>query len=55
MIRRTIENLLIAADYTELDTALLLTTHSTNERIPVGQMTQGVTFFKRYIRLMTAE
>mgnify|MGYP000404847857 CR=1 FL=1 len=38
-----------------VDTALLLTTHSTNERIPVGQMTQGVTFFKRYIRLMTAE
>ena len=34
---------------------LVLTTRATNERIPVGQMTQGVTFFKRYIRLMTAE
>lgn len=38
-----------------VDTKLLLTTHSTNERIPVEQMTQGVTFFKRYIRLMTKE
>ncbi|MDE6470761.1 MAG: M20/M25/M40 family metallo-hydrolase, partial [Eubacterium sp.] len=38
-----------------VDTALLLTTHSTNERIPVAQVKQGVTFFKRYIRIMTAE
>ena len=38
-----------------VDTALLLTTHSTNERIPVEQLTQGVTFFKRYIRIMTGE
>ena len=38
-----------------VDTKLLLTTHSTNERIPVDQMTQGVTFFKRYIRIMTSE
>lgn len=38
-----------------VDTALLLTTHSTNERIPVAQLKQGVTFFKRYIRIMTAE
>lgn len=38
-----------------VDTALLLTTHSTNERIPVSQLKQGVTFFKRYIRIMTGE
>ena len=38
-----------------VDTALLLTTHSTNERIPVEQLTQGVTFFKRYIKIMTGE
>lgn len=38
-----------------VDTALLLTTHSTNERIPVAQLEQGITFFKRYIRIMTAE
>ena len=38
-----------------VDTALLLTTHSTNERIPVDQLTQGVTFFKRYIRIMSGE
>ncbi|MGN1329189.1 MAG: M20/M25/M40 family metallo-hydrolase [Eubacterium sp.] len=39
----------------KVDTALLLTTHSTNERIPVEQLTEGVAFFKRYIRIMTAE
>lgn len=39
----------------KVDTSLLLTTHSTNERIPVEQLTEGVTFFKRYIRIMTAE
>ena len=38
-----------------VDTALLLTTHSTNERIPVDQLTQGVTFFKRYIKIMSGE
>lgn len=38
-----------------IDTALLLTTHSTNERIPIAQLTQGVTFFKRYIKIMTGE
>lgn len=38
-----------------VDTQLLLTTHGTNERIPVDQLTQGVQFFKRYIRLMTKE
>ena len=39
----------------KVDTSLLLTTHSTNERIPVEQLTEGVAFFKRYIRIMTAE
>lgn len=48
------ENIYRFAPFT-IDTALLLTTHSTNERIPVEQLTQGVTFFKRYIRIMTAE
>mgnify|MGYP000077973174 FL=1 len=38
-----------------VDTALLLTTHSTNERIPVSQLTQGIAFFKRYIKIMTKE
>ncbi len=38
-----------------VDTALLLTTHSTNERIPVAQLSQGIAFFKRYIKIMTKE
>ncbi|MDE6413288.1 MAG: M20/M25/M40 family metallo-hydrolase [Eubacterium sp.] len=38
-----------------VDTQLLLTTHSTNERIPVEQLTQGITFFKRYIKMMSGE
>ena len=38
-----------------IDTALLLTTHSTNERIPVAQLKQGVTFFKRYMRIMSGK
>lgn len=38
-----------------VDTQLLLTTHSTNERIPVEQLTQGITFFKRYIKIMSGE
>lgn len=33
---------------------LLLTTHSTNERCPVDQLTEAVQFFKRYIRMMTS-
>lgn len=48
------ENIYRFAPFT-VDTALLLTTHSTNERIPVEQLRQGVTFFKRYIRMMTGE
>lgn len=48
------ENIYRFAPFT-VDTELLLTTHSTNERIPVEQLTQGVTFFKRYIRIMTGE
>lgn len=48
------ENIYRFAPFT-IDTKLLLTTHSTNERIPIEQMTQGITFFKRYIRLMTKE
>lgn len=48
------ENIYRFAPFT-IDTALLLTTHSTNERIPVSQLTQGVTFFKRYIRIMTGD
>lgn len=35
--------------------ALLLTTHSTNERIPVEQLGNGVAFFKQYMRAMTGE
>lgn len=31
-------------------TSLLLTTHGTNERIPVSSMADGIVFFKRYIR-----
>lgn len=48
------ENIYRFAPFT-VDTSLLLTTHSTNERIPVEQLTQGVTFFKRYIRIMSGE
>ncbi len=33
-----------------VSTSLLLTTHGTNERIPVAVMADGVAFFKRYIR-----
>lgn len=36
-------------------TSLLLTTHGTNERIPVSVMADGIKFFKRYIRLASAE
>ncbi len=31
---------------------LLLTTHSTNERCPIAQLEQGVSFFKKYIKEM---
>lgn len=33
-----------------VSTSLLLTTHGTNERIPVSSMSDGIMFFKRYIR-----
>lgn len=33
-----------------VSTSLLLTTHGTNERIPVSAMKEGVAFFKRFIR-----
>ena len=36
-----------------VSTALLLTVHGTNERIPVSAMAEGVAFFKRYIRRLS--
>ena len=33
-----------------VSTSLLLTTHGTNERIPISSMEDGISFFKRYIR-----
>ncbi len=33
-----------------VSTGLLLTTHGTNERIPISSMADGIAFFKRYIR-----
>ena len=38
-----------------MDTALLLTTHGTNERLPIACMGDALRFFKRYIRMMSAE
>lgn len=38
-----------------MDIDLLLTTHGTNERIPVSSLEDGVAFFKRYIRLLTTD
>lgn len=38
-----------------MDTSLLLTTHGTNERIPIACMGDALKFFKRYIRMMSAE
>lgn len=38
-----------------MDTKLLLTTHGTDERIPIACMADGLKFFKRYIRMMSAE
>ncbi len=35
-----------------VNTELLLTTHGTNERIPVDCLADGIAFFKRYIRAM---
>lgn len=37
----------------KVSTSLLLTTHGTNERIPVASMEEGVKFFKRYIRVLS--
>ncbi|MCR4593570.1 MAG: M20/M25/M40 family metallo-hydrolase [Clostridiales bacterium] len=37
------------------DTKLLLCTHGTNERLPVGSMEGALVFFKRYVREMTKE
>lgn len=48
------ENLYRFAPFT-ISTQLMLTTHSTNERVPVEQLTVGVEFFKRYIKMMTNE
>lgn len=48
------ENIYRFAPFT-IDTKLLLTTHSTNERIPVQQLTNGIVFFKRYIKIMSGE
>ncbi len=36
-----------------MDTALLLTTHGTNERIPLSSLKDGVVFFKKYIKALT--
>ena len=36
-----------------VDAALLLTTHAANERCPVDQLTEGVRFYKTYIKTMT--
>lgn len=36
-------------------TSLLLTTHGTNERIPVDALEGGVAFFKRYIKTLTKD
>ena len=33
-----------------VDTSLLLCTHSTNERVPVKALKEGVAFFKQYLR-----
>ena len=37
----------------KVSTKLLLTTHGTNERIPVSALADGVAFFKRYIRVLS--
>ncbi len=38
-----------------MDTALLLTTHGTNERIPLTSLKDGVVFFKKYIKELTKD
>lgn len=38
-----------------VDTSLLLCTHGTDERIPVKCMEDALKFFKRYIKMMSAE
>ena len=38
-----------------VSTELLLTTHGTNERIPVSALGEGVVFFKRYIKELTKD
>lgn len=38
-----------------MNTELLLTTHGTNERIPIDSLSDGVAFFKRYIRALTKD
>lgn len=38
-----------------MDTKLLLTTHGTDERIPIACMADALKFFKRYIRMMSQE
>ncbi len=38
-----------------INSKLLLCTHATNERCPVAVLDEGVTFFKKYIRMLTAE
>ena len=38
-----------------VSTELLLTTHGTNERIPVTALGDGVVFFKRYIKELTRD
>ena len=38
-----------------MDTALLLTCHGTNERIPLTSLKDGVVFFKKYIRELTKD
>ena len=48
------ENIYRFAPFT-VSAELLLTTHSTNERCPIEQLGAGISFFKRYIRAMTAE
>lgn len=38
-----------------VDTNLLLCTHGTNERLPLSAIPDALTFFKRYIKLMTQD
>lgn len=38
-----------------MNTGLLLTTHGTNERIPISSLEDGVAFFKRYIKALTTD